>query len=352
MKRKTMCVVALVLWFLLFSTVFSMWVERTMVPWVTTIQPTRSTHSVGNCVPLDCLSQDETGNYLLYHIMEGAGWEDGYQATLFDSRYYEVNPDEVTLNSAEDKVILFSSKPIQAGKRVNLISKAQDLPDTLLFICPEGLPPIKNGAVDACRILGQTDTVLMLSSSKVSSPFLPGKAQTDFLDWNFFENKAGNVYSMIELQKFADSICLLAFIPGLGISVFILWIYSCFLTTDIVRNKKLLVANGLFSAVALGMVFLFFRIVQLPSSLLPTRNIVELSHYKKEFCNILSGLNTLAALENQEALAFIEQMEQALIAALFIFLGVLVLCLGMVLIESVFSRRRTHNKHLPNRVSL
>lgn len=335
MKRKTICIAALGLWFLAFSTIFAFWVEEVMVPFATTTQPVQSANSLKASIPLDCLAEDAEGNPVLYQTSEGTGWEEGCRAALVNPRYYTVELDEISIEYADSEIIRYASKPLRAGKPVNIIQRPQERPDTLVVICPDGLPPIKEDA--ACQILGQTGQALLVSTHKSAVPFLPKQAAASLFEPEALLSADKSVYSLTELREFANALPLLALIHGLVLTVLILWLYSWPLAKSARQNKKALLANGAFAAASLCAFSFVLNWTALPSSLLPTRNIVDVSHYVREFSEIFS---TLQAFSNAPAAACLSHIRSMFWLALGLISFCALLGVAVVLLERRFWRKR------------
>lgn len=338
MKKKVLCAFALVLWFLLFSTFFSLWVEQTMVPFVTVTESTLTMDFPKPTLPLDCLIPDEEGVPALYQTYEGTGWEEGPRAALTGPQSYMIDLDKIVLEYGGATYIRYASKPPETGKPVNVLLNPQEEPDILLVLGTEGISSLKEDSPKSCRIIDKTDNALLVSLEKSSFPFLPKKADSDLFEADPFGGSERQLYSLSEFQSFAGGIRFLSLLPSLALMVFLLWLYSCFLIKNAKQNRRALLVNGIFAVASLLSVPWILSALQLPSSLLPRSSITDLSHYAREFGEISSALEGFAAAGNQTAAAALEAAGQSLTGSLAIVLGGVLLALALIAAE-IFLRK-------------
>lgn len=340
MKKKVLCVFALITWLLVFSTLFSLWSEQAMVPEVVLTQPNSQLGSTASTLPLDCMTLDADGNSVIFQMIEGAGWEEGNRASILDPRAYSLTPEEIEVQYSFGTIIRYATKTPRPGELVEPLSKRENRPDEWLVIGQEDALVLKDGAAESYGVPAKTNGAMLVSVDETSTPFLPGEAMSRLFEPDPFSTGQKKIYSLAEMRDFTDSLRLLALAPGLALLVFVLWIYSCFLTKKARQNRTKLAINGGLSVAALLAIGLILPVVGLPSSLLPSRNIVDIGHYRGEFSEIFAALHTFVAEGNQIAAAALSQAQTALWASLAILLAGIVLGAAIVVIESFMGRKK------------
>lgn len=338
MKKKTLWAFALILWFLLFSTFFSLWVEEEMVPWVSTAQSKTQFSSLEGTLPLDCLTIDEDGLPVLYQTYEGVGWEEGTRASLVDPANYEIGEEDMRVEFLSGPAIRYYSKQPRVGELVRTLPKAESGPDDFLVLCRDGLPALKEDVPKEYSVAEQSETTLLVSCEKASFPFLPQKTVSSLFDPDPFSGRRIKAYSLTELRQFSGNLLLLALVLGLALMTTILWAFSLPLLKNAKRNKKPLLLNGGLALCALAAVFLIFRWAALPSSLLPPNSIVELGHYTQEFSEIFSVLGPLAEGGSAIARQALDHAVSRLWLSLGIVLAGILLAVAVALAERRFRR--------------
>lgn len=339
MKKKVLCVFALITWLLVFSTLFSLWSEQAMVPEVVLTQPKSQIGSTVSTLPLDCMTLDADGNSVIFQMIEGTGWEEGNRASLLEPRAYSFTPEEIEVQYSFGTIIRYTTKTPRPGELVEPLSKRENRPDEWLITGQEDALVLKEGAAEIYGVPAKTNGAMLISVDKTSTPFLPGEAMSGLFEPDSFGTGQKKIYSLAEMRDFTASLELLALAPGLALLVFVLWVYSCALTKNPKRNWKKLAMSGGLSVAALLAVGLILPAVSLPSSLLPSRNIVDLGHYSAEFSEIFAALHTFAAEGNQIAAAALSQARTALWTSLAILLAGIVLGVAIVAME-VFAGKK------------
>ncbi len=302
MKKKVFCVFVLILWFLLFSTAFSFWVEQAMVPEVVLTHSDPSKSSDGyDRLSLDCLKAND-GEPSLYFVMEGSGWEEGDRAWKIEDSEYSVSEEGIELlYDHRGDMIRYSTKPIRSGDPVSRVNRQGTFEDCWLAVSGGEELSLRDEAKEACQVLAQNGNALLLSVKEASRPFMPDEAESTLFGASVFGTGQRKLYSLAELEEFTGALRSLALLPGLALTVFILWAASFALIKDVKKNRKKLVINGVLAVLALAAIWVVLQKASLPSSLLPRTSIMELSHYGSEFSEIFSSLKSFAAAGNEVA---------------------------------------------------
>lgn len=321
MKRRVLCAFALIFWLLAVCTFLSLRIEELMVPVVTVTEPVMPRGSNEGQLPLDCLFEGT-----LYQTYEGSGWEQGTRVTTVEPSMYEILPDYIKLNWG--KIIQYATKTPRIGELVNVVQMQKREDDVWLAVSADGKALPELGEHDgSVEIEDQTDTALLLFVKDLPQPFMEKRAQSmvpilpgedDFslwtnangeidweqVDWAALEEarpKEPNFYSLNDVEQWAAQLPKLGLFLGMFLFSLIIWAHCCALSRQAQARRKLLIFNAAMVLVLLASMPLLLRRIDLPSSLLPVNNIVEISHYRAEFSQINSALQSLAKRGSQQA---------------------------------------------------
>lgn len=336
MKRKAVWTFSLVLWALIACTLFSLKIEKLMVPKVTTTSPSRETHTM----PLDALFTDESGDHL-YSVVEGTGWEKGVRAQeLVRQGYYPGNyqilEDRIYLESSA-AFVHYASKPIRPGDLISVEEGQNTASDHWLAVFPESAPPLDQLS-EGVAIEQMSETAYLLAVEDAALPFMEDRAHS----MSGLSQQEGEFYSLGDLKSFLDIVPLLAVGLCLLLVPVLLWGYSGFLL-DAPGRKRPLLLNGCIGAVSLGGLALLLHFLTLPSSLLPQNAIVEFSHYSREFSQIFRALEGFASAGGSTARKALAEAATARTLFLAVLGAGLLLFLALLLVERrLLSRRGRH----------
>lgn len=294
MKRRAVWTFSLVLWALIACTLFSLKIEKLMVPKVTTTSPSRETHTM----PLDALFTDESGDHL-YSVVEGTGWEKGIRAQeLVRQGYfpgnYQILEDRIYLESSA-AFVHYASKPIREGDLISVEEGKNTAGDHWLAVFPESAPPLDQLS-EGVAIEQTSETAYLLAVEEAELPFMEDRARS----MSGLSQQEGKFYSLGDLESFLDALPLLAVGLCLLLIPVLLWGYSGLLL-DAPKRKAPLLLNGCIGAVSLAGLALLLYFLDLPSSLLPQNAIVEFSHYSREFSQIFQTLEDFASAGSSTA---------------------------------------------------
>ena len=320
MKRKVLWVSSLAVWFLIFSTFFSLRVEQLMLPLVTECAPTFSRDSTTARLPLDCLFPGEGGAPVLYQTYEGLGWDSGLRVTLAPPNGYAVEAESVA--SSLDRVVQYASKGIIPGERVALAGDVEPRQDLYLAVCPTGVR-LREDLPSHITLLAQTGHSVLAAAEQAPGVFFPKQAAGELFQQQPFTPPDQRVYSLVEVERFFSALPLAALLPGMLLLAVLLWGASYPLLASGKKYRRQLRFHGCLGVVALAALPLILSRLELPSSLLPQSCIVDFSHYAEEFTEVFSALKELAGnglVQAQHTLGHCRAM-------LWSSLGVVALCL-------------------------
>lgn len=291
MKRRTICVSAMVLWLLVFSTVFSFWVEQTMAPIVTECRPYTAQDSTEPRLDLDCLFAGEDGAPVLYQIFDGLGWESGPRIKSAAPSSYEIL-DSYIVYFGQEPVIQYSTKELRPGEKAIAADKAGSRKETYLGLCPTS--HLRDDLPENLTVLAQTEGAVLAEELQAPSTFMPKRAVGELFQRQPFALPAEKVYSLVDVEGFFNALPLAALLPSMVLFVLILWVSSFPLLKDLRKNRSRLIMNASLAAAALVVLPVLLNFLRLPPSLLPGDNIADISHYMEEFSEIFESLSIFA----------------------------------------------------------
>lgn len=336
MKRKVLCVSSLAVWFLIFSTFFSLRVERWMTPIVTECVPTSSQSSTGARLSLDCLFPDEEGLPVLYQTYEGLGWDAGLRVKRTAPTVYTVMEDYI-VDRGVGRAVQYASKEFTVGERVTVTDLKGDREDLYLAVCPTGVR-LREDLPKSVAVLAQTENTLLARAGQAPQIFMPKQAVGELFQRYPFTMPDERVYSLADVDSFFSALPLAALLPGIMLFVLLLWGFSFFFLKDVKKNRSRLLLSGCFVAATLLALPLLLHFLQFPSSLLPKSSIVEVSHYIREFTEIFSSLSHFAAAGVTEAQAVLSHAYTMLWVSLGVILLTVLLAIAVLVLERRCSR--------------
>lgn len=309
MKGRTICFFLGTFWLLLICTILSSSIERQMTVKVQVLKPTPSMLEMN--APMQVYSSEILSGGNLYESVEGSEWESGFRAEIVPPELYITEGNEIMLTpgSGMNGIILYRTKELFPGAVVQ---------KTMPYVGKEGY--------------------YLILSSKEEPQFFSMMGKEPYME-NLHKEELGllpkeRLYSMTELKNFSKMFLPLGILLVLLAGTLLLWIYSWKLTKDVRKHKTpLLVNGGVLTLLLLG-IYKLTAALQLPSSLLPKENILDLEHYRETFGKILEALRHLQQSGNVQAGEIINNFQQNLwLGCSVIILGVF-LCVIFIIIEN------------------
>lgn len=310
MKGRTICFFLGTFWLLLICTILSSSIERQMTVKVQVLKPTPSMLEMN--APMQVYSSEILSGGNLYESAEGSEWESGFRAEIVPPELYITEGNEIML-SPEDaglsEKILYRTKELFPGAVVQKIMPIQGKEGLYLTLSPKKEP--------------------QLSSMTGKEPYMENlqKEELGLLPEE-------RLYNMTELENFSNMFLFLGLLLASLASTLFIWIYSWKLSKNVRKHKTpLLVNGGVLTLLLLG-IYKLTAALQLPSSLLPKENILDLEHYRETFGKILEALRHLQQSGNVQAGEIINNFQQNLwLGCSVIILGVF-LCVIFIIIEN------------------
>ena len=319
---------------LLNCTILSGFFQAQMTVEVSTISLKYDHAAGGSWIPADAVRWEE-GLPFLYTVEEGFGLTAGLWAGKTSTAVMAQEEDRLLVPSLDDKkCILYASRPFVQGERVKESSSLETAADQLLL----WLPPEAEVSLEGETASGAGGTYWLWEESQVSQPFFQQRELAKRVPEEV--RSQGKLVSLKELRAFLDALPWLALgaVLAAGSLVMALLLALCLGTA---KRRKTVLFLGAGWVVFLAALLWLVSWVDLPSSLLPVENLLDLGHYRdllswaKEGLQAFSGSASCGSL-----LGYMER--QQLLGGCLLGAGVL-LAVG----SSVFAVRA--RKSLPGR---
>lgn len=351
MKKYTVCAFALILWVLIACTFLSVRIEEQMTAKVVVLTQNQiSRVSNGVRIPADCLFYDSEGIHLFRVQAVNNVLQNGLRVEEVDETAYGPDPRKAdSLNvsfSVGEQVIRYSSKPLQAGVPVAVLSVSERTDDIYLVSYPGGVPALKPLRGNMA-VVEQGENTLLLSVQNVPLPFMEDRAAgtiSEIEDLTDYEGARGvngaekRIYSLGAVEQFIQILPVLAVLLVMLLIPVALWVYSCFLLRDMRKNSLLLRVNAVAAVLSLLGLLPVLGAVDLPSSLLPSASILDFRYYADEFEQIFG---VLARLESDPQVRhLLDGMSWARLWAVAVIAAGVLLAAVLIVAEHHISRRK------------
>lgn len=302
MKRKVLCVFSLILFLLIFCTFLSMKIEVEMLTQVELKTINGSKIYFGNIeLPISVLFKDEYQSHL-YEVVEGTGWESGMRIQEIASQQYQVSEESqlVTLSPGQDySFVLTASRQPSYGELVEIVEDTQTAPDTYLVYYPTGVPEYE-GIPESYELLSQSENALLLEVEKGTFPYFEHRAKNELRE---IATPDMRVFSLTAVEDFLSQLPLLTAVALLLILPVMLWAASC-VFSGWEKGKGVVWLNIALIVLALCVLPQLLEQINLPASLLPSENILDVSYYRTTFgviFDIFEELEMVSSMKMKEA---------------------------------------------------
>lgn len=308
MKRKVLCVFALLAWVLVACTLLSVRIEEQM-----TAQVVASKYSGnGSCtLPLEAVCYDETGCHA-FSAAEGSGWESGLRAQEVPQDGYSVGDALVTVSAASygSYYIRYASRPLLDGEPLVLLpNTVEKMPDTYLLLSEMELPELTK-LPRAITQRGRQWDAILLDHAEAPQPFLEARGRdTLFLSEELAPYIHPMLASQLRLYSLAAVEQLLENLPGAALLAVLLvfpaflWLGACLVSRRRDGQRQWLIWADLALAAADALALRrVLAAIDLPPSLLPRQVVFDLGHYARELGNVLGALGRFDADPAAQAL--------------------------------------------------
>lgn len=286
MKKQVIYLFSLIAYLLIVCTVLSIKIEEEMVSQVEII----SRRNKGDIITLNqsVLFADDSGQHL-YVVFEGSGWDEGLRSQELTGWSIAAN-DAVQFYGYEDKYtfVASASRTPLKGEEVAVIEEFTNGEDQYLCLYSDGVPEefvLPNNA----RIISQTENAVWLELSDAQFPFFEHRAKNVLKSINTPDMR---VFSLTEVEVFLNQLPLLMVLAMQLIVPVILWGAS-FVFSGWQKGRFVVWLN--FGIIILAMCILpqVLTRIDLPASLLPGENILNVSYYWTNFSAVFNALEEL-----------------------------------------------------------
>lgn len=284
MKRKVLCIFSLIAYLLLFCTCLAPTVERQMAVRadVKVIKAKTTTNTT-----LPAYSAQWGDIQGLFQIVEGSGWNTGSRVAEIPVQYYSNAGGHIILHPGTPyTLILSASRTPKEGDRVEPVETEESPNEKLIVYCPEGIQyvsPLQNNFT----VLHQGEKGMLLDTMGIKMPYFEHRMKNALADRIMAEGL--RIYSYSDAEGFLRQLPLAA-VPG-AVLLFALtvWAGIC----RIVKKQQpgwLLWMNAGILGLTLLLPGLVGGKLELPASLMPPDNILNIAHYRQEFSNMFAAL--------------------------------------------------------------
>lgn len=319
MKRRVLCVFLLILYLLVVCTMLSAKIAEEMSTLVK-VEKRTSSRQTGRSMTINirAVYTDPEGDHL-YEVRDGEGWNTGLRT--YDVSGFGINMVDgvATLYGPRDYVFVrAASRQPRDGELAIVVEEFETGKDTYLYYYKHGIPE-EWDLPPYLKVIAQSENSLLTENTEGTFPFLPHLAKT----WTITTDMADRVFSLSEVCQFLRELpkATLAFtLLGMGLLLLLI----SFLLLD---DRKLLYGNIATIGTMTGLFGLVLSKIDLPASLLPSSNILDLEYYKNEMILIVEELECMAeqSYSIPELMNDIQQQCACILYIGLLFVGVIVI---------------------------
>lgn len=223
MKRRSLCVICLVLYILISCTILSLKIEKEMLTQVEILK-IKDSGIWGQSVSISqtALFEDERGKHL-YELVEGSGWESGLRVREIPKDSYELDYEKGTIRLPGGKDYCFiataSRQPVD-GELVEIVESkdAELISDAFLFVYPLGVPE-DFSALEGLPVKEQSEKAVLSSIENTTTYFFEHKQKGEHQD---MKGAGWQIFSQNTVQNFWEQIPFVAVIAGILLCVILL----------------------------------------------------------------------------------------------------------------------------------
>lgn len=292
MKRKVISIFAVVGFLLVLCTMVSQKAEKEMQTQVVLRQVKGSRFTLRNAtVPLMAVKWPG-GEEKLYQVVNGSGWESGLRVSEIPRYYYSIGMGSVELGPGTDyRFIQSASRTPVPGDGVEVVEESEKGTDQYLILCPDGMAKPEKIPI-SFEIQGQNDTAVLIQTKNAVTPFFEHRVVYSLRNIGASQLR---VYSMNDARTFLQALPRLAGLLAVLACGLLLLGCSCVLSSREENGQIVLWINGL---LAVGMLCTVPRLLSgfdLPSSLMPADNILDIGHFTGTFSAIFHALEGMGS---------------------------------------------------------
>lgn len=294
MKRRSLCVIGLMIYVLIACTILSLKIEKEMLTQVEVLKvKDKGMWGQSVSIPQAVLFEDARGKHL-YELVEGSGWESGLRVREIPQDSYELDHEKgaIRLPGGKDYCfIITASRQLVAGELVEIIETkdAKRTSDVFLFVYPQGVPEDLL-VTDGLSVKERSEKAVLAPIENTTTYFLEHKQMGEH---QAMTGDGWRIFSHNTVHSFWEQLPLVALLAVLLLSVTGLWVFSLIVCNFTRHPKRVFAFAGAISVASLVAICIILSFIDLPSAMLPDTNILNIRHYIGELEMMLSGLKTL-----------------------------------------------------------
>lgn len=293
MKKRVLCLFSLILYLLCACTILSLKLEQEgMVEVECELRATAESRSATS-VRISSVYTDLEGDHM-YQVVDGTGWETGLRIDEIprSSWTLNINPNGLfyaQVSGGEDyRIVLAGSRQPQAGERVRIVDTFTSVADEYLGLYPSGvMEPLELPRI--LTVVGQGENALLFAYEDAKLPFLPATIKTSSIT----TDRAQRIISLTEAEQLLRALPSVAVVGAILLFGLVLWAASCCFSLRIEQTRGLLWCNTVLIVASLGALVYATTRFDLPSSMLPPKELLQWSYYTEEYGQILSALEDM-----------------------------------------------------------
>lgn len=293
MKKRVLCLFSLILYLLCACTILSLKIEQeAMVEVECELRATSESRSATS-VRISSVYTDTEGDHM-YQVVDGTGWETGLRIAEIPKSSWtlNVNPNGLfyaQVSGGEDyRIVLAGSRQPQAGERVRVVENFVRTSDEYLGIYPSGVrQPLEPPRT--LTVAGQGENAVLFACEDAKLPFLPANIKTSSVT----TDRAQRIISLTEAEQLLRALPSVAVLGAVLLFGLVLWATTCCLSLRTDRTRGLIWCNTVLIAASLALLAYAATRFDLPSSMLPPKNLLQWSYYTEEYGQILAALEDM-----------------------------------------------------------
>lgn len=228
----------------------------------------------------------------LYQLEEGVGWEEGLRIRAVEKDAYRADALAGGVTGADEtrgwRFVTYASRPPKDGLKAEVLGKEELGLERYLVYYPKGIPADAVPS-DYMTILKQEGDTLLVSLDKAPKTMLPERARRAMGTYGV---KGIIMYSLSAMAQFFENLPKIALVVCILFAGLVVWVQSCFLLKNDWENRWYLRLNACVGVMLLLALYGVLKRIDLPASLLPPENILELSHYSRIFGQAIGSLRS------------------------------------------------------------
>lgn len=293
MKKRVLCLFSLILYLLCACTILSLKIEQEgMVEVESELRATSESRSATS-VRISSVYTDLEGDHM-YQVVDGTGWETGLRIAEISKSSWtlNINPNGLfyaQVSGGEDyRIVLAGSRQPQVGERVRMVETFTPVSDEYLGLYPSGVKqPLEPPSI--LTVAGVGENAVLFACEDAKLPFLPANIKTSSVT----TDRARRIISLTEAEQLLRALPSVAVLGAVLLFGLVLWATTCCLSLRADRTRGLIWCNIALAVASLALLAYATTRFDLPSSMLPPKNLLQWRYYTEEYGQILAALDDM-----------------------------------------------------------